>query len=115
MVHQHVRRFNAESIGYKVHFRHTNEINGVQLRQILNHLLNNILVNCNNQDRIGIEINHRSLDKRVLVPFTDRESVNADRILAVAERVQQSNQEFAFNEEMTFKVVIVNHIDGIMS
>uniref|UniRef100_A0A915IVB3 Uncharacterized protein n=1 Tax=Romanomermis culicivorax TaxID=13658 RepID=A0A915IVB3_ROMCU len=47
-----------------------------------------------------------------MVPFTDREFVNADRILAIAERVQESNQEFRFDEDMHFKVVIVNRIEG---
>jgi len=67
---------------------------------------------CGPWDRVGVEINHVSLDKRVLVPFTPAEAICAEKILSVIERIQQSNQEFDFDQNMRMKLVIVKKPRG---
>jgi len=72
------------------------------------------LTRLNQGDRVGVEINHISLDKRVLVPFSPVWAMNADKILSVIECIQKSNEEFNFDENVRLKLVIVKNYRGGM-
>jgi len=93
-------------------FRHVNNIRRENIRQILDNVLQRQLAHVDREDRVGVEINHISLDKRVLVPFTPAEAMCAEKILSVIERIQQSNQEFDFDQNMRMKLVIVKNPRG---
>jgi len=79
---------------------------------VLDEVLQSQLSRLNQDDRVGIEINHISLDKRILVPFSPVWAMNADKILSVIERIQQSNEEFDFDENVRLKLVIVKNSRG---
>jgi len=82
------------------------------MRDILADILNRRLINLNPNDRVGVELDHINLDRRVLVPFANVANFTVDRILSVMERVQQSKQTFGFDLNMTMKLVIVRDPEG---
>jgi len=79
------------------------------IRPIFDNILQQQLAHVNREDLLGVEINHISLNQRVLVPFTSAETMCAEKILSVIERIQQSNQEFKFDRDMKMKLGIVNN------
>jgi hypothetical protein len=97
----------SEGVTLTIRFRNVEGIGQLQIRDILNDILRRQLANCEPTDRIGVELGHVNLDRRVLVPFAVRDKMTADRILNIFERIQQSKQTFDFDEEMTMKIVIV--------
>jgi len=50
--------------------------------------------------RVGVDISHPQLDKHVIVPFSARTAINADRIMSIVERIVQSNGQFGFDSDM---------------
>jgi len=102
----------SEAVTFNIQFRRVQGINRNNIRQILDNILRQQLANLHTEDRVGVEINHPSLDKRVLVPFTEAGTLSAEKILSVIERIQQSNPEFQFDEDIRLKLVIVNNSRG---
>jgi len=75
---------------------------------VLNHIIESQLTGVNPHDYVGFEINHTCMSKRVLVPFTNRESISADKVLSLIERIQQSKEEFTFSSNIEFKMIVVH-------
>jgi len=98
--------FFPEAVTFNIQFRRIQKINRDNIRQILDNILRRQLDHVHPEDRVGVEINHSSLDKRALVPFTTAETMSAERILSVIERIQQSNQEFQFDQDVRLKPAI---------
>lgn len=110
---QRVKRFNTEATGYNVHFKNINKVEDWFnfFPDLFDDLIARTTSGCMENDRVGIEINHPSLDTPVLVPFMPHSELNSDKVLSVVERVQQSNTNFEFNDAMNVKVVIVKYIN----
>jgi len=56
---------------------------------------------------MGVDIWHSSLDRRILVTFTPIAFMSADKIMDIIERIQQSNNEFQFDDNMQLKFIIL--------
>jgi len=101
-----------EAITYNIRFRNIDQMDQLTLRDILGDILHHRLANFQPGDRIGVELNHVDLDRRVLVPFSTVTDMSVDRILGVLERMQQSKQSFQFDQNMTMKLVIIQNPSG---
>ena len=56
------------------------------------------------QDRVGLLIRHPGLDTPILIPFRQRDQLDAETILRHMEEVQQSNTTFRLDDEMAWQV-----------
>ena len=56
------------------------------------------------EDRVGLQIRHPGLDKPILIPFRQRDQLDAETILKHMEAVQQSNTTFRLDDEMAWQV-----------
>jgi len=63
----------TEAVTLNLQFRHVDNIRRENVRLIVDSVLQRQLAHVDREDRVGVEINHVSLDKRVLVPFTSAE------------------------------------------
>jgi len=61
---------------------------------------------------IGLELNHPALDEPILLPFRPADTLTADQILSLIERVNQSRSELAFDQFLTIRAVIVQNPAG---
>jgi len=101
-----------EAITYNIRFRNIYQMDQLTLRDILGDILQHRLANFQPGDRIGVELNHVDLDRRVWVPFSTVADMSVDRIFGVLERIQQSKQSFQFDQNMTMKLVIIQNPSG---
>lgn len=108
-----VKRFNTQATSYNVNFQNVDKVEDwfSFFPDLFDDLITRTTTGCTEQDRVGLEIKHPSLDQSVLVPFTAHKDLNADKVLSIIERVQQSKRSFAFNEGMSVKVIIVKDIN----
>ena len=65
-----VKRFNAEAILYTIQILNLDDIHIFTVHKILEDILNKQLAGYGPDHLVGLEINHSSLDRRVLIPFT---------------------------------------------
>jgi hypothetical protein len=103
-----VRRFRTEAISYTIRFQNIEHMTSFTIGDVLNHIIERQLTGVNPLDYVGFEMNHACMSRRVLVPFSKRESVSADKVLSLMERIQQSKEEFTFGSNIEFKMIVVH-------
>lgn len=114
LYHQHVIRFNVDAIAHDVEFlRYGDEFDGRHiLTCVLQDVIRRIVVGCNPDDMVDMEIRHPSLQKRIIVPFVRAQFMTAEYVMGILEKVVQSNEDFAFDENIHLTVVIVEALRG---
>jgi len=81
----HVRRFNKEAQAWDLEFVRFDgraEPRRFFIR-ILEHAFRRLLTNCTPEDRVGMEIRHPSLHKRVIVPFKQAQHMTHNYVLSI--------------------------------
>lgn len=72
--------------------------------QALDFVLDQVFNDAQQQDQIGIEIRHPGLDRPILIPFRQRDMLDAETILKYIEEAAQSNLTFTLDENMVWQV-----------
>ena len=82
------------------------------LFQMFDDILDEVRGNLADNDLVRIVIHHNGLHDPIVVPLQTWESINADTILQIIEKVLNSNQELAINESFEITVGCINLLKG---
>ncbi len=90
---------------YLLKWKNMDECHDVEsmVQQVFQQLIDQFFEEGKPQDRVGVEIRHPSLDKHILVPFTNREKLTGEKLLLWIEKVQQSKEELNFDDQMVLQ------------
>jgi len=101
-----VKRFKTEAVSCTIKFNNL-EKSSFTITDILQDIIHNQLADVHENHHVGFEITSEFLERRLLVPFSQRKTMKADKILSLIERVQQSKENFTIDNSMKIKVVVV--------
>ena len=101
-------KFKTASNVYHVKFKHFSKDALHMVSDVLDDVLRSIKnkLQCEDRDKMRVNIQHPSLKSEVWVEFTDAKDLNADLLMEKIEKVQQSNENFRIDDGSTTMSII---------
>ena len=113
----HSQKFNMTAKNYSVRFN--NQLDNVNLLEsqnrtydIFDHLLEDVTEGMNSTDQVRFVLSSNQLQFPISLPFCPLEQLTTEKVLAMVEKVVQSNEEFRLNDTVNIDIIRVEMPQG---
>ncbi len=105
--HQRYTRYCSGRVACSIQFKESPRMNNVYelASKVWNEILDRLFSHLDTDDKIGLSVHHPSLTETIHIPLTGRATLDGEKISNKIAKVQQSQKELRYGEEM--KVVFI--------